>query len=176
MIKVSERELISCGLQALSNIGSEQYFNLSRYQTLLKHEMNEFYDTDTHSTRLKNQSYRVLKRLEAMGKVIRVSEACANNAKYFLVENGVSQRTDNLEPKDDSLPLSEERLYKEQLDQTKAELGKLVLAHKDLLQELPAHTLYLNEEISKLESQISILEYKAIIVSKLITNELNGKN
>ena len=176
-MKVSERELISCGLQALSNIESEQYFNLSRYQMLLKQEMNKFYDTDTHSTRLKNQSYRVLKRLESMGKVIRLSGACANNAKYFLVGNGGPQVTVNLESEDDdSLPISEERLYKEQLDKTKAELGKLVLAHQDLLQELPAHTLYLNEEISKLESQISILEYKAIIVAKLITNELNGKN
>ncbi|TOI89336.1 DNA repair protein [Vibrio parahaemolyticus] len=170
-MRVGTMQLYKIGLKSLNSLETDEYFDLYSYQALLKPMLDEYYCTDEQIERFKNQSYRVLKILEAEGRVVRLSPLKAHNASFVAVGgNKIVQKVNNagqgkLEPK----PVSEERQYQDQLNTKLVEINDQLVAHKELLDLFPVHGEQLNNEIEKLERDRLLTEYKKEIISKLIS-------
>lgn len=168
-MRINTSELYKIGISLIEKLGGESNFDLFRFQFLLKPIISTYYDPDEHLDRFRNHSYRILKLLAEKGVVMRLSGAFANNARYMIITDTDSEQLaiqlDGLEAEE---PVSDEVSYQTQLRSSKAELVRLTAAHKELLQKFPSHSAYLNDEIDKLNNQISLLEYQDLVLNKLI--------
>lgn len=168
-MRISTSELYKMGIDLIEKLEGETNFDLYRFQSLLRPTITTYYDTDAYLDRFRNHSYRILKLLVEKGVVMRLSGAFANNARYMIVTDADSEQlTIQLDGLEAEEPLSNEVSYQAQLRSSKAELVRLTVAHKELLQKFPSHSNYLNEEIDKLNNQISLLEYQDLVLNKLI--------
>lgn len=170
-MRLSTRELFNIGTSLIEKLEGDANFDLYRFQSLLKPIIVNYYDPDEHLDRFRNHSYRMMKLLVERGLVMRLSAACANNARYMVIaENDAKQLPMQFDKVETGNPVSEEASYQAQLRASKTELTRLVVAHKELLQKFPSHSGYLKAEIDKLSNQISMLEYQDLVLSKLITH------
>lgn len=175
-MRISTYKLFKIGTSLIEKLEEDTNFDLYYFQSLLKPLIEPYYDPDKHLERFRNHTYRMMKVLERKGIVIRLSGACVNNAKYSLItENTESSQLEvEFETEKRSTLISEELSYQAQLRLNKLELNHLVIAHKHLLEKFPCHSAYLNEELVKLEKEISILECKALVIGKIIKHNDKG--
>ena len=172
-MRISTYKLFKIGTSLIEKLEEDTNFDLYYFQSLLKPLIEPYYDPDKHLDRFRNHSYRMMKVLERKGIVIRLSGACVNNAKYSLIAES-SQLEVEFETEERSTIISEELSYQAQLRSSQLELNHLVIAHKQLLEKFPCHSAYLNEELVKLEKEISILECKALVIGKIIKRNEKG--
>lgn len=172
-MRLNKHQLRQIGLRALEQLTDEKEFGLFQYQDLIKPALNEVYDVDLNLDRFRNHSYRLLKLLESEGIVLRLSGACINDAQYRIIDDS-GIKANELELVLPS-PLHDEELYREQLKKSKYELTQLLTAHRELQDRFPVHGDYLARERTKLEKQVSAIEYKCIILDKII-HEITGGN
>ncbi|OED99703.1 hypothetical protein [Vibrio cyclitrophicus] len=166
-MRISTYKLFKIGTSLIEKLEEDTHFDLYYFQSLLKPLIEPYYDPDKQLDRFRNHSYRMLKVLERKGIVIRLSGACVNNAKYSLIAESPQLEVE-FQTEERPALISEELSYQAQLRLSKLQLNHLVIAHKQLIEKFPCHSTYLNEELVKLEKEISILECKALVIEKII--------